>query len=517
MLSTMINNQSSKIKNQKLLVVVFFSGLVTLAVELSAFRLFAPVFGASNLISAVVIGLILLYLAAGYFLGGRWADRSPRAATLYRIITWGAFLVGLIPFIAQPLLRLTRDNLQNLAHLDAALLIFAFVVTLILFAVPITLLGCVSPFALRLSMPSVEHAGRTAGRLYAVSTLGSFIGSFLPELVLLNLVGTRGTFVVLALALIAIGLIGLNRQARPLLWMPIVLIALHALLPTSLSNLAGTLYQDESSYNYIQVVERNQTRYLLLNDGQGVHSIYTPGTIQTNGTWDYFTIAPYFNAPPTSVQRVALVGLAGGTLARSFTELYGPIPIDGLEIDPKIVAVGRAYFGMTQPNLNVLIGDGRAAFYRLPYAYSIIGLDAFRVPYIPWHLTTREYLQELRNHLTSDGVLVANVGRTRTDYSMVDAMARTASTVFASVHVIDVAGSLNSIVYATMQPTTLENLRANLAVMRHPLLTTTAQLALQHARPLNPEAVVFTDDNAPVERLTNGLMLNFLFGLTGGD
>ncbi|HZY42227.1 MAG TPA: fused MFS/spermidine synthase, partial [Anaerolineae bacterium] len=314
-----------------------------------------------------------------------------------------------------------------------------------------------------------------------------------------------------------IGLIGLKRQALPLLWMPIVLIALHALLPISLSNLSGTLYQDESSYNYIQVVQRNQTRYLLLNDGQGVHSIYTPGTIQTNGTWDYFTIAPYFNATPAPVERVALIGLAGGTIARSFTELFGPIPIDGIEIDPKIVEVGRTYFGMTQPNLNVIIGDGRAALNHLPYEYSVIGIDAFRVPYIPWHLTTREYLQELRDHLTLDGVLVANVGRTRTDYSMVDAMARTASTVFTSVHVIDVAGSLNSIVYATVQPTTLENLRANLAVMTSPLLTTTAQLALQRVRPLNPSAIVFTDDNAPVERLTNGIMLNFLFGLTGGD
>ncbi|MBI5566986.1 MAG: fused MFS/spermidine synthase [Chloroflexi bacterium] len=501
--------------NNRLLTTVFFSGLVTLAVELSAFRLFAPVFGASNLISAVVIGLILLYLSAGYFLGGRWADRSPRAETLYRIIVWAAFIVGLIPFIAQPLLRLTRDNLQNLANFDAALLAFAFLVTLILFSIPVTLLGCVSPFALRLSLGSVEQAGRTAGRLYAVSTLGSFIGSFTPELVLLNLVGTRGTFVVLALILIVIGLIGLRRKGWPLIVLPIILIALHALLPISFSDLQGTLYQGESSYNFIQVVERDHTRYLLLNDGQGQHSVYNPDTIQTDGTWDYFALAPYFNATPTPVQRVGLIGLAGGTLARSFTELFGPIPIDGIEIDPKIVEVGRKYFGMTMPNLNAIVGDGRAAVNRLADNYSIIGLDAFRVPYIPWHLTTREYLLELRARLAPDGVIVANVGRTRTDYSMVDAMARTAATVFPSVHVIDVAGSLNSIVYATLQPTSIENLRVNLPLMAHPMLTTTAQLALQHVRPLNNEAVVFTDDNAPVERLTNGIMLNFLFGMAG--
>jgi spermidine synthase len=516
----MSHNQPVLVHYRRLLLAVFFSGLVTLAVELSAFRLFAPVFGTSNLVSAVVIGLILLYLAAGYALGGRWVDRSPREVTLYRLITWGAFLVGLIPFVAQPLLRLARDNLQDLANLDAALLVLAFGVTLILFSVPVTLLGCVSPFAVRLAMPRVEQAGRVAGRLYAVSTIGSFIGSFLPELVLLNLVGTRGTFVVLALSLLAIGLFGLGRQALPLVWMPIVLIGLHVLLPISFSDLAGTVYQGESAYNYIQVVDRGPTRYLLLNEGQGVHSIYRRDTIQTDGTWDYFTIAPFFNAPPYSparLQRVAIVGLAAGTIARSYTTLFGPIPIDGYEIDPKIVEIGRQYFDMNEPNLRVTVADGRVALLASPYRYSVIGVDAFRVPYIPWHLTTREYLIELREHLTDDGVVAINVGRTRTDYQMVDAMAKTASTVFPSVYVVDVAGALNSIVYATKQPTTLDNLQANIDATHQPLLRLTAERAQQHIRSLSPDALVFTDDNAPVERLTNAIMLNFLFGLTRGE
>ena len=214
--------------NRQLLVTVFFCGLVTLAVELSAFRLFAPVFGTSNLISAVVIGLILLYLSAGYILGGRWADRSPYPITLYRIIAWAAFLIGLIPFLALPLLRMARDNLQNLGNLNVALIVLAFGVTLILFAVPVTLLGCVSPFAVRLAMHDVAQSGRTVGRLYAVSTLGSFLGSFLPELVLLDLFGTRGTFVFLALLLLALALFYLKRAALKLIWMPIVLLLLRS-------------------------------------------------------------------------------------------------------------------------------------------------------------------------------------------------------------------------------------------------------------------------------------------------
>jgi spermidine synthase len=522
----MINNQAAArsnlppISNRQLFITVFFTGLVTLAVELSAFRLFAPVFGASNLISAVVIGLILLYLSAGYIIGGRWADRSPYPITLYRIIAWGAFLIGLIPFLALPLLRLARDSLQNLGNLNVAIVVLAFTVTLILFAVPVTLMGCVSPFAVRLAMHDVTESGRTVGRLYAVSTLGSFIGSFLPELFLLDRFGTRGTFVFLALLLLALALFYLKRAALKLIWMPIALVLLTLLMPVSFSNLSGTIYQGESGYNYIQVVERNGTRYLLLNEGQGIHSIYNPDRLTSGGTWDYFTIAPFFNAPPFSadrVKRIAVVGLAGGSIARLYTELYGPLPIDGIEIDPKIVEVGRDYFAMNQPNLNVIVGDGRAAIANSPRRYDVIALDAFRVPYIPWHMTTREFMQELRDHLTPGGVIAINVGRTRTDYQMVDAMAKTAAEVFPSVYVIDVAGSFNSIVYATNQPSVLENLRANLGAMPAQSVRDIAEKALAHVRPLNPEALTFTDDRAPVERLTNEIMLSFLFGVGSGE
>jgi spermidine synthase len=522
----MINNQAAArsnlppISNRQLFITVFFTGLVTLAVELSAFRLFAPVFGASNLISAVVIGLILLYLSAGYIIGGRWADRSPYPITLYRIIAWGAFLIGLIPFLALPLLRLARDSLQNLGNLNVAIVVLAFTVTLILFAVPVTLMGCVSPFAVRLAMHDVSESGRTVGRLYAVSTLGSFIGSFLPELFLLDRFGTRGTFVFLALLLLALALFYLKRAALKLIWMPIALVLLTLLMPVSFSNLSGTIYQGESGYNYIQVVERNGTRYLLLNEGQGIHSIYNPDRLTSGGTWDYFTIAPFFNAPPFSadrVKRIAVVGLAGGSIARLYTELYGPLPIDGIEIDPKIVEVGRDYFAMNQPNLNVIVGDGRAAIANSPRRYDVIALDAFRVPYIPWHMTTREFMQELRDHLTPGGVIAINVGRTRTDYQMVDAMAKTAAEVFPSVYVIDVAGSFNSIVYATNQPSVLENLRANLGAMPAQSVRDIAEKALAHVRPLNPEALTFTDDRAPVERLTNEIMLSFLFGVGSGE
>ncbi|MFZ2877954.1 MAG: fused MFS/spermidine synthase, partial [Phototrophicaceae bacterium] len=178
---------SPQIDRLSLYVTVFASGLVTLAIELSASRLLGSVFGTSNLVWANIIGLILLYLTAGYFIGGRWADRSPYPATLFRILLWASFLCALIPLIARPVLQAAA---QAVVAAQAGTAIGSFVVTLGLFSVPITLLGCVSPFAIRLAVTDPNDAGRVSGTIYAISTLGSLVGTFLPTLVLLGAIGT---------------------------------------------------------------------------------------------------------------------------------------------------------------------------------------------------------------------------------------------------------------------------------------------------------------------------------------
>ena len=424
---------------------VFVSGLVTLAVELSASRLVEPYFGTSNLTWATLIGLILLYLSAGYTIGGRWADRSPRPDVLYRLIAWAAFLIGLVPFVAHPILSL---SVSAFADFNAALLAGSFVSALILLSGPITLLGCVSPFAIRLAVEDVRRAGNVSGRIYALSTVGSFFGAFLPVLVLIPAIGTRNTFVLLSLALLTIGLIGLGRSAGRFLWMPAVIVCLAIFIRPEIKSTPGTIFQNESAYNYIQVVQRGDTRFLLLNEGQGIHSIYNPNRLDTGGTWDFFTLAPYLHSPPSAdrLQRVAVIGLAAGTIARQYTAVFGDIPIDGVEIDPLIVRAGREYFDMNLSNLSVLISDGRYALMRSPYRYDVIGIDAYRLPYIPWHLTTVEFFWQVRDHLTDDGVAVVNVGNGGSDYRLVDAMSTTLAQVFPSVYVADVPHTFNTIV-----------------------------------------------------------------------
>ncbi|OQY22248.1 MAG: spermine synthase [Chloroflexi bacterium] len=504
-------------KNTHLYVTAFAGGLTSLAVELAAASLLRPHFGTANLVWATIIGLILLYLTAGYLLGGRWADSSPRPSTLYQIVAWAAFFVGIVPFVAYPVLVLATPAFENF---DAVMLGGSFAAVLILFSLPVTLLGCVSPFVIRLAMEDVTSAGQTAGRVYAVSTAGSFLGSFLPDLLLVPLIGTRNTFVLLSLFLLTVALVGLARSGlRRLLlylWMPVVIVLLALLLRGQpVKPAADAIYETESSYNYIQVIERKDgCRQLLLNEGQGIHSVYCPDQLRSSGPWDYFLIAPYLNPPPYSpdrVESVLLIGLAGGTMARQFTEVYGPLPIDGVEIDPAIARVGREHFGMNQPNLNVIVADGRYYLAHSDRRYTIIGVDAYRLPYIPPHLTTAEFFRQVRDHLTDDGAVVINVGRAGDDYRLVEAMLATLLQVFPSAHVIEIPYSFNTIVVATLQPSNAGNLLANLPSLEgDEFLYPTALAALANLRSTEPSQVIFTDDRASIELMTNALVFDFI-------
>jgi spermidine synthase len=510
--------------NRYLYFTVFMSGMTTLAMEMTASRLLGSTFGTSNLVWASIIGLILIYLTAGYFIGGRWADRSPYPRTMYTILAWGAFTAGLVPLAAQPVLQLAAGAFDQL---QVGILLGSFTAVLVLFLVPVTLLGTISPFAIRLAISSTERAGQESGKIYAISTLGSFIGTFLPELVLIPLLGTRMTFLLFGGTLLLVALAGLwlstsLRSALQLVWMPVVLAVLGLLMAgRPIKSTTGQIYETESSYNYIQVIEQDGYRLLRLNEGQGIHSAWHPTQLDYFGPWEQFLAAPFFNPSPfdpEDVERIAIVGLAAGTTARQATEVYGPVPIDGYEIDPEIIEVGRQFFEMNQPNLKPIAQDGRWGLEHSPYRYTVIGVDAYRPPYIPWHMTTQEFFQIVYDHLTGEGVMVINVGRAPEDRSLIEALVGTIETVFPSIYVMDVPGTFNSIIYASRQPTRIENLYENLIRLYdrpdvHPLLIASIERVVINQQPLPESDVVFTDDHAPIEWITNQMVLNYvLFG-----
>jgi predicted membrane-bound spermidine synthase len=499
--------------------------MTSLGVELTAARLLDPFFGNSLIIWAVLIGMVLLYLTVGYYVGGKWADRKPYYRVMYQITAWGALLIGLVVFVARPVLLW---SVKGFAQYSLGILAGSLFGVVTLFSIPITLLGCISPFAIRLSMDdkSVESTGNVAGSLYALSTVGSLVGTFLPVLVLIPNIGTRNTFLLFSFLLMAVSLVGLfvelKTRALPYLLMPAALIALTILLPRGVIKPVRhgeLLYETESAYNYIQVIEWAGETWLKLNEGQGIHSIYDPDRVLVGGIWDHFLIAPYFNNPPHTADQVdslALIGSAAGTIPKQYTAVYGPIPIDGAEIDPEIIRVGREYFDMNEPNFNAVAQDGRYFLANSTKTYDVIAIDAYRPPYIPFHLTTREFFGEVREHLNEDGVVAINVGRTLSDWSLVEALASTLTAEFPNVYLVDLAEPgqdlVNVLVVATKQPTSVENLAANTDLLTHPLLRQLAEDSLERTEEFGEPTTVFTDDKAPVEQVIHGLIFSFVTG-----
>ncbi len=333
-------------------VLVFAGGFASIGVELTASRLLAPFFGSSTFIWASLIGLTLAFLSLGYFLGGRLADRRPEPDVLYAVTAVAAVAIGTIPFVARPLLT---GSLEAFRELDAGAFYGSLAGTLLLLAPPVTLLGFISPFAIRLQLSDVASAGKTAGSLYALSTIGSITGSFVPVLVLIPLIGTAATFIALSLALLVPAVAGLvAMRARPVaLAAALAALAVPALAVAAPAGVRPPdrgilLHERESAYNYIQVVDEDGRRSLILNEGHAVHSVYDPDELLTGGPWDYFMVAPLMveDAAEPEPRDVLLIGLAGGTVARQLTAAYGPIPITGVEIDPEINEVAREYFAL---------------------------------------------------------------------------------------------------------------------------------------------------------------------------
>jgi MFS family permease len=188
------------------LIQVFVAGAVSLAIEMAASRLLAPDFGSSLFVWASLIGLILLYLSLGYYFGGRLADRYPYTQVFYLITLLAALLTALVPLIAQFVLDW---SLHLFASSPLVIFYGSLLSVIVLFALPMILLGCVSPYAIRLRVKQVGRAGRTAGMLYAISTAGSIVGTFLPVLVLLPDIGTRATILASAFTLALFSVLGL--------------------------------------------------------------------------------------------------------------------------------------------------------------------------------------------------------------------------------------------------------------------------------------------------------------------
>lgn len=521
------------------------AGAAGLGLELAAARLFAPYFGTALPVWANLIGLVLAYLALGSWLGGRLAATSPspaRLATRLAACLAGAGLaLMLLPELAAPLLR---AGARGIAGIDPGLVAGSFLAAAALLALPTLLLGAVLPLAIGAAAASGEpegSPGALAGRMIAASTTGSIAGVFLTALVLVPALGTRRSFAIGGALLALAGALALGRQGRHarrwalgLAATVLALLAAAWLRPAGPSGRvdANTLLAEESAFHFIEVRQDGPARLLLLDEGAGIQSRHEPGRATSGGIWDDLAAAPLLapggDAP--GVRRALILGLAGGSVAHTLAAAWQPERIDGVEIDPAVLEAGRRHFALEAvPGLVIHAADGRrfvdAARAAGAPAYDLIVLDAFRGPYPPFHLCTREFFASLRAILAPGGVLALNLpatdgpatgqaaqpslGAAPADPGALSAaVGATLAQVFPGLSAIERPEAYNRVLVAAGAPPAAAPGTLSARAGAPPPL---AELALGLAgrwRPFEPPAgaPVLTDDHAPVEWLVDRMI-----------
>ena len=493
--------------NRFLYVLVFVAGTACLGAEIAAVRLLAPFFGASTIVWANTIGVVLVALSVGYWLGGRLADRHPRLRELCLTLMVAAVLLAAVPFIARPFLDFSVDALDEI---DAGAFVGSLAGVLVLIAVPVVLMGTVAPWALRIAIDDIEHSGRVAGRLYALSTVGSLLGTLLAALALIPLIGTQRTFLVFAVALAVVAAAGLGRRFA------LVPIALAAVIAVPVGTVKATdegrvLFEAESEHQYIRVVEEpDGDRILELNEGQAIHSLYRPGSYLTGEYWDGALVLPMaaLGRPP---ERMAILGNAAGTMARNYGHYFPEAHIDGVELDPELTDVGYRYFDMgSNRNLTVHDEDARPWLRDSAGGYDTIVVDAYRQPYIPFYLTTREFFELVRDRLEPGGAVVVNVGHPEDSDELEQVIGRTMDEVFAGV-MRDPIEPTNTLMVASDAPISAPRMRASLRGFPTELRNVAA-IEATRLGPRLPGGRVYTDDRAPVEWLVDRSILGYATG-----
>jgi spermidine synthase len=481
---------------------VFVVGTASLGAEIAAARLLAPWFGDSTIVWANTIATVLVALSIGYWLGGRLADVHATRSGLGKLVLLAAVLIAIVPFIARPFLRVSVDALDEV---EAGAFVGSLLGVLFLIAAPVLVLGTVTPYALRLSLTTVDSSGRIAGRLYAISTLGSLAGTFASALVLIPFLGTRRTFLVFAALLAVAGALCLWRRSAVLVPAGVAVLLALPVGTIKGSSHGDVIWEAETEYQYARVIEdADGERTLELNEGEAIHSLYRPGQWLTNNYWDEPLVLPFLvrREPPRSI---AILGNAAGTVARAYGHFFPGTRVDAVEIDGELIDVGRELFDLKGPDLHTHAADARPWLRATERRFDVIYVDAYRQPYIPFYLATREFFELTRERLNPGGIVMINVGHPEGSDDLEEVLSATMGAVFQHV-ARDPSQDVNTQLVASELPLSGARLRAAVPDLPPALRPVAERTAGLIAAPLRG-GEVYTDDVAPVEWLVDASLL----------
>jgi predicted membrane-bound spermidine synthase len=336
--------------------------------------------------------------------------------------------------------------------------------------------------------------------------------------VLVPVFGVRNTFIVVGVVFLAVSSAAFfmgPKAAIP----PAAALGLLLIPPGVVRPMDGLLVEQESLYHFIQVVQEPYGKcpdayHLYLNEGVGVHSVKCPSAdIETRGVWTYMASTPLWLDSPDKMRDTAIIGLAGGTIARQMLEAFPEANVDGVEIDGAVVEVGEKYFDNADPRINPIVMDGRIYLQMTDKKYDLIMMDAYRQPYIPFHLVTREFFELVRDHMHEDAVLAVNVASVRGVSRDLAAMIyATMKEVFPTVVLVDATQSNDLIIAMTKEKSIytgadhIEMVGSARALRR---IKKVLRKKILGPVPGWEEARVLTDDQAPVEQAWDLMALEY--------
>ncbi len=489
-----------------------------MALEILGSRLLQPVFGSSVLfVWGSLIGVVLSALSAGYYLGGKLADLKPDFQILSVVIFVASLFVIGLPAVAPPILDFIVK--LNLGDRYSPLL-----ASTLLLGPPSLLLGMVSPFAIRLATKSFEKLGKVSGNLYALSTLGSIVGTFLTVFVLIPEFGVNKILLSLGVALLVVAFLGLGFRMK--VFVLLILVVLPFAAPSMINRrltvatytfaLGDTIYETDTPYHHLLVADaydptlQAQVRYLIMDDN--LHSamdLQDPSKTVFAYT-DYFHLGFLLN--PT-ISRVLFIGGGGFTGPNAFLRDYPNVTVDVVEIDPEVIRVAEQYFGVnaSDPRLRIYNDDGRVYLTRSSQTYDLIVLDAYSRSYVPFHMMTSEFFQLVAAHLTKEGSVISNlIASTGSGAELLNAEVKTMSATFPNIYLFPVEGAdypnpqnveiLGTLISTTLTRDEFASLAANNRVVRIQGLS--AYIDNYYVLTDN-NAQVLTDNYAPVENMLN--------------
>jgi spermidine synthase len=477
---------------------IFSTGAAILIVEILGAKMLSPFFGTSHFVWTAQIAVTLVSLSIGYWVGGTMVDRSTELRNLYHcILGAGVYLALTIPFCAK----------VCYACLKLPLSIGSLFASLFLFFVPLTLLAVTGPFVIRVFTSSVDSVGGNVGRLSAISTIGSVIGTVLIGYVLIPLLPNSATMLIVAglLCVLALAYLFLGKAGSGNNTVAVVACIIAALLGwrgVQLDGRTGSDYMVEiertnSNFGLMQVFEtKDGTRRYYINDYL-TQNTYDPETGQSTSLFTHMLhgLAKVYTR---ETKDVLCIGMGVGIVPMLFAKEDSSV--DVVEINDKIAGLAQRHFGLEPDRLNLTVGDGRHYVNSSEKQYDAVILDAFLGDSSPSHLMSQEAFAQMKRVLEPDGVLVINcfgdfeAGK---DY-FTGSLDKTLKSVFATVR-IHASGNGNVFFVATAAPELTQHRPLDVA-KAHMTMADEMEYCLEAVETVNPESgIVLTDDYNPVE------------------